>query len=60
MPFASKAQMRFLYATNPKVAKEMTKKQEHSKGKKSFKKLPEKKKSRKDELDTSISYFEEK
>jgi hypothetical protein len=46
MPFVSKSQMRFMYATNPKVAKEMTKAQEKSKGKKSFKRLPEKKKKR--------------
>lgn len=36
MPFKSKAQQRYLYATNPKVAEEFA---EHTK---SFKKLPEK------------------
>tara|TARA_R100000030_G_scaffold56301_1_gene42388 strand:- start:330 stop:647 length:318 start_codon:yes stop_codon:yes gene_type:complete len=37
MPFQSKAQMRFLYATNPKLAEKFRKKT-----KKSLKKLPEK------------------
>lgn len=46
MPFQSKSQMRFLYATHPRIAKRWTKEQEKSKGKKSFKALPEKKKKR--------------
>lgn len=41
MPFKSKAQMRWMYATNPEMAKDWTKEQKKSKGKKSFKRLPE-------------------
>ena len=46
MPFKSKSQMRWMYATHPKMAERWTKEQEKEKGKKSFKKLPEKKKKR--------------
>lgn len=58
MPFASKSQMRFMYATNPKVAKEMTKAQEKKKGKKSFKRLPEKKKKSKDDFELFSNILE--
>lgn len=44
--FTSKSQMRFMYATHPKIAKEMTKRQEKKMGKKVFKNLPNKKKKR--------------
>ncbi len=50
MPFASKAQMRWMYATDPKMAKRWTKEQKKSKGKKSFKKLPEKVKRTRDDF----------
>lgn len=43
MPFKSKAQMRKLWATNPKVAKEFASKMT----KKQMKRLPEKKKKKK-------------
>jgi hypothetical protein len=46
MPFQSKSQMRWMYATHPRMAKRWTKEQEKAKGKKSFKALPEKKKKR--------------
>jgi len=38
--------MRWMFATHPKMAKRWAKEQEKAKGKKSFKKLPEKKKKR--------------
>jgi hypothetical protein len=41
MPFASKAQMRYLFAKKPEIAKEFAK--EQKKQGKSFKGLPEKK-----------------
>ena len=46
MPFKSKAQMRFLFAKKPKLAKKFAKEQKRKKGKKSFKRLPEKKRRR--------------
>ena len=46
MPFQSLSQMRWMFATHPKMAKRWAKEQEKAKGKKSFKKLPEKKKKR--------------
>lgn len=49
-PFASKAQMRWMYKNNPRMAKRWTKEQEKTKGKKSFKKLPEKKKRSRDDF----------
>jgi len=45
-PFASQAQMRYMYAKHPKIAKRWTKKQKKAKGKKSFKQLPEHKRNR--------------
>lgn len=49
MPIVSKQQLRFLYATDPQLAKKMTKRQEKKSGKGVFKKLPNKVKS-KDEV----------
>lgn len=46
MPFKSKQQMKWMYATHPKMAKRWTKEQEKEKGKGSFKKLPKKVKSK--------------
>jgi len=43
MPFTSKAQQRFMFATNPDIAKEMASKM----SKKDFKDLPEMSKSKK-------------
>lgn len=43
MPFRSKAQQRYMFATNPKVAKEMASKTSHEK----FMNLPEKVKPKK-------------
>jgi len=50
MPFKSKAQMRFLFAKDPKLAKKMAKKQKKNKGKKSFKRLPEKRERSRDDF----------
>jgi hypothetical protein len=51
MPFTSKKQMRYMYATHPKIAKKMTKRMEKKQGKGAFKKLPESHKS-KDECES--------
>lgn len=48
MPFTSKQQMKYMYATHPKIAEKMAKRQEKKSGKGAFKKLPKKAKSRDD------------
>jgi hypothetical protein len=56
MPFSSQAQMRFMYKMHQEIAKRWTKEQEKSKGKKSFKKLPEKKKKGKRSRDDFVLF----
>ena len=46
MPFSSKSQLRYMYATHPKIAEKMTKRQEKKSGKGVFKKLPKKAKNK--------------
>jgi hypothetical protein len=50
MAFTSKKQMGFMFATHPKIAKKMAKKQEKKMGKGVFKKLPKSKTSNRDEV----------
>jgi hypothetical protein len=51
MPFKSKAQQKFLYATNPKVAKEMSGKTPKS----AYKNMPEHVKKKKGKMSTMLA-----
>ena len=58
MPFKSKSQMRWMFSKHPKMAKRWAKEQEKEKGKKSFKRLPEKKKRKKKHTRDDMQLFE--
>lgn len=47
MPFSSKAQMRYMFANHPRIARRMANDQKRTKGKKSFKRLPNRAKKKK-------------
>lgn len=47
MPFSSQAQMRYMFANHPRIARRMADDQKKSKGKGSFKRLPKRSKRKK-------------
>ena len=58
MPFTSKKQMKYMFATDPKVAEKMAKRQEKKSGKGVFKKLPKTSKKSQDNWGDSIQTME--
>ena len=59
IPFTSKQQMKYMYATHPKIAEKMSKRQEKKSGKGVFKKLPNKAKKSKDDFNLDSFIIED-